>query len=89
MSQFDLEVLGQGAIPLAGSSPGVFLLFRDEALVYVGQSWNCFLAVAEQTRKESSKSFDKWAFVVEPDEQTRRASIKALILQHCPEYNKR
>ena len=65
------------------------MLYRDEPLVYVRQSWNCFLAVAEQTRKESSKSFDKWAFVVEPDEEARRASVKALISQHSPEYNKR
>jgi hypothetical protein len=39
----------------AGVEPGVYFLFdevKKEKPVYVGSSWNCFLGVADRTRKE-------------------------------------
>jgi hypothetical protein len=42
------------SIPLSGACAGVYFLFDKDKLVYVGQGWNCFLRVAEHTRKEPS-----------------------------------
>jgi hypothetical protein len=84
-----LPPLAAPPIPIVGNSPGVYLLFRGEDVVYVGQSWNCLLAVAEHTRKEQPKDFDRWSFFHEPDEASRRAQVKALVIQFAPEYNRR
>lgn len=89
MSDIGIEVLKQRAVPLSANEPGVYALFREDLLVYVGQSWNCFLGVAEQTRKENPKQFDRWTFIREPDEEARKARVKVLVLEHSPEYNKR
>ena len=89
MSNSEIDALRKQAVPLTGTEPGVYLLFRGDRLVYVGQGWNCFLAVAEQTRKESPKIFDRWSYIREPDEQARRARVTALTSEHSPEYNKR
>jgi hypothetical protein len=88
VSQSDIEDLQQRAMPLVGNCPGVYLLFRGNRVVYVGQSWNCLLGVAEQTRNEKPKSFDRWTFIREPDPEARRARVKAEKSKHAPEYNK-
>lgn len=64
-----------------------YLLFREDRLVYVGQSWNCFLAVTEQTRKDRAKLFDSWGFIKELDEHARRTRAAALIAGRSPEYS--
>jgi hypothetical protein len=84
----DPNVLLADAMPVAGNAPGVFFLFDGVELVYVGQGWNCFLSVAEQTRKDLDRRFTCWTFVEVPDEAERKAMVKALKRLHAPRDNK-
>jgi len=76
-------------IPVSGVCSGVYFLFNNDALVYIGEGWNCFLRVAEHTRKESEKVFTRWNFIPIEDEQERIALERALRDQFKPIYNKR
>jgi hypothetical protein len=67
------------------SRRGVFFLL--DKLVYVGQGWNCFLSVAEQTRKDLDRRFTRWAFVEVGDEAKRKAMVKELKRLHVPRDN--
>lgn len=63
-----------------------YQLFDKTDLVYVGEGWNCFLRVAEHTRKESEKVFTSWNFMPIEDEKERRRTLRD---QFKPKYNKR
>jgi excinuclease UvrABC nuclease subunit len=67
----EISELQSTSIPLVGNCSGVYFLFDDEALVYVGQGWNCLLRVAEHTRKESDKVFNNWTYIPVDSEQER------------------
>jgi hypothetical protein len=90
MSSGDVGSGGGQTVPLR-KEPGVYLLYRGDRVVYVGESWNCLLGVAEQTRKDKTplREFDGWTYIREPDERARRARVRSLVAQHSPEYNRR
>ena len=67
---------------------GIYFLYDGEELVYIGQGWNCFLRVAEHTRKESDKRFTHWTFMHVESESERRAVERELRRLHAPKYNK-
>jgi len=71
---------------LTGVCSGVYLLFNNDELVYVGESWNCFLGVAEQTRDES-KTFTSWAFIPIEYNTARRDLKRQFISEYTPTYN--
>lgn len=70
---------------LKGVCSGIYLLFNNDELVYVGQSWNCFLGVAEQTRRD--KIFTSWNFTHIEGETQRRDLKRQLIEKYRPKYN--
>jgi excinuclease UvrABC nuclease subunit len=84
----DIDKLKKNSIPLVGACSGVYFLFSDDELVYVGQGWNCLLRVAEHTRKESDKIFNKWNFIQIDDEKERKELEFQLRKQLKPKYNK-
>jgi excinuclease UvrABC nuclease subunit len=72
---------------VTGNCPGVYFLFDGEELVYIGKSWNCFLRVAEHTRKETDKVFTSWSFVPTEYDESLLELEKQLIKEHRPKYN--
>lgn len=74
--------LGRNSIPVRGVCPGVFFLFQDNELVFIGHSWNCFLGVAEKTRKENPKTFNRWSYIQVDDEIERATLARTLIAKH-------
>ncbi|WP_139233006.1 hypothetical protein [Halomonas korlensis] len=83
----DLEELKASSLPLKGNEQGIYLLFDADELVYVGRGWNCFLRVAEHTRKESKKFFTSWNLIpVESSEGIRHIEMD-LIKEYKPKYN--
>ncbi len=84
----DLHALRQGAQATVGNISGVFFLFQHEELVYVGQSWNCFLRVVEHTREQSTRIFTHWAYVPIESESERKALEKELRRQYAPKYQR-
>ena len=87
MMNINMKKLKQNCFPLTGVCSGVYLLFNNDDLVYVGQSWNCFLMVAEQTRTE--KIFTSWNFIPETDEIKQKDLKKKLITEYNTQYNRR
>ncbi len=86
MTDFDHSNLPK--IPLQGSCAGVYFLYSNSELVYVGTGWNCILRVAEHTRKESDKDFTHWSFLPVPDEHQRKALEKELRATLKPRFNR-
>ncbi len=84
----NLEELERTSHHVSGACSGVYFLFLNSELVYVGQGWNCFLRVAEHTRKDSDKIFTSWNFVPISDEQERKALEQDLRKVLKPKYNK-
>lgn len=86
----DIEGLKDTSISLSGRCPGVYFLFHNDELVYVGQGWNCFLRVAEHTRKEKQnyKEFNSWNFIQIDDEKERKTLEKELRVKIKTKYNK-
>ncbi len=84
----DPNALRASACPLEGNVSGVYFLYDEDELVYIGQGWNCLLRVAEHTRKESDKRFTHWSFVAVASESERKALERELRLMHSPRYNK-
>jgi predicted GIY-YIG superfamily endonuclease len=84
-----IEELKRESIGVSGACSGVYFLFNGTDLVYIGEGWNCFLRVAEHTRKESDKVFTSWNFIPIGDEQERKARERALRAEFKPKYNKR
>ena len=85
--EIDIENLRKERLPLVGKYSGVYFLFDNGELVYIGESWNCFLGVAEFTRK--NKKFTKWNFVKIKDKEEREKVKKELVKEHKPKYNTR
>lgn len=75
--------------PLEGNEGGIYYLWYEGELVYIGKGWNCLLRVAEHTRKNSDKVFTHWSFERIDDNTVRSEREKELILKHKPKYNKR
>ncbi len=67
-----IEELKSSSQPLTGNCSGVYFLFDNKELVYIGEGWNCFLRVAEHTRKDSDKFFTKWNFIEIENEKERK-----------------
>ena len=74
-------------IPLQGSCSGVYFLFHDDELVYIGEGWNCLLRVAEHTRKDSKKTFTHWSFLPIADEVERKEIERELRKKHKTRFN--
>jgi excinuclease UvrABC nuclease subunit len=83
----DVAMLQKKSKRLEGNGPGVYFLFHDEELVYVGKSWNCLLRVAEHTRKETNKVFDSWSYYPTDYDEDLLELEKELIGLHRPKYN--
>lgn len=84
----EIPELQRTSMPLLGNCSGVYFLFHDEALVYVGQGWNCLLRVAEHTRKDSDKVFTSWSFIPVDDQRERKELELQLRASLKPKYNK-
>jgi len=84
----NIKELNQASIALVGACSGVYFLFDDDELVYIGQGWNCLLRVAEHTRKDSNKVFNKWNFIRIEDEEERKDRERELRAQLKPRFNK-
>jgi excinuclease UvrABC nuclease subunit len=80
--------LQRTSMPLIGNCSGVYFLFHEETLVYVGQGWNCLLRVAEHTRKDSDKIFTSWSYIPVDGEQERKELESQLRATLKPKYNK-
>lgn len=83
-----IEELKSTSQKLTGNCSGVYFLFDDNELVYVGQGWNCLLRVAEHTRKDSGKKFTDWNFIEIENEQERKQLERELRDTLKPKYNK-
>jgi predicted GIY-YIG superfamily endonuclease len=83
-----IEQLNQTSSLLMGACSGVYFLFQNDELVYIGEGWNCLLRVAEHTRKDSTKVFNRWNFVPINDVQERKTFERQLRAQLKPKYNK-
>ncbi len=68
----DIAALRQSSYETVGHESGVYFLFQGEDLVYIGEGWNCFLRVAEHTRKDSDRVFTHWNFVPVESKEERR-----------------
>lgn len=87
-SQLDIEELCNESKRLQGACAGVYFLYLGEELVYVGEGWNCLLRVAEHTRRDANKAFDRWNFIPVDGRQERKTLERSLRRQHRPRYNK-
>ena len=84
----DLRALRDSAQELKGQVPGVYLLFDADELVFVGQSWNCLLRVAENTGKDSDKHFTHWSYLPVESAAERKALEREFRQVHSPRYNR-
>lgn len=86
--KIEIDRLKSTSKKLEGNHPGIYFLFDGEELVYIGKGWNCFLRVAEATRKESSKVFTSWEYIRIEEAAEYSALEKELIKKYAPKYNK-
>jgi|GEM_PF-2485641 len=84
----DIDQLKGSSKKLEGNLSGVYFLFDQDELVYIGKGWNCLLRVAEHTRKDSDKVFTSWEYVHVSNKSEYTALEKELIRKHAPKYNK-
>jgi excinuclease UvrABC nuclease subunit len=84
----DIRQLQGNSMPINGVTSGVYFLFHGGELVYIGEGWNCFLRVAEHTRKDSVKEFTSWNFLPIADARERKAVEKHLRSTYKPKYNR-
>jgi len=86
----NIEELKKNNFPLMGACSGIYFLFNKDDLVYVGQGWNCFLRVAEHTRKEKINriEFTHWSYIPIEDETQRRSLERQLIRKYRPIENR-
>lgn len=90
ISEVEIEKLYKNSMPKEGKCPGVYFLFDEEKLVYIGSGWNCLLRVAEHTRKEPQRQvkFTKWNYIEITGENEYRAEEERLIRKYQPRGNK-
>ncbi len=86
--KIDIEELRNSSKKLEGNVSGVYFLFDQGELVYIGKGWNCLLRVAEHTRKDSDKIFTSWEYIAIENKKEYSALEKELIRRHAPKYNK-
>jgi len=84
----DSEYAGLAKVPLQGNCSGVYFLFQGDQLVYIGEGWNCFLRVAEHTRKDSDRVFTHWSFLPVEDKGQRRDLERKLRAKYKPRFNR-
>jgi len=86
----DIDDLAENAYKKVGQCNGIYFLFNEGNLVYVGKGWNCFLRVAEHTRKEpnNNKMFTHWNFIEIPESENLGTIERALIQKYRPPLNK-
>lgn len=84
----EIDALKLDRQPLTGNCSGVYFLFDEQELVYVGEGWNCFLRVAEHTKKDSDKVFVEWSFIEIGTEKERKRLEREVISRFKPKYNK-
>lgn len=84
----NISRISQTSVPIHGNVSGVYFLFHNDEVVYIGQGWNCFLRVAEHTRKDSCKIFTHWSYVEVESETERKALERELIKKHRPKFNR-
>ena len=84
----DLTSLKLNSHETVGHESGVYFLFDGEELVYIGEGWNCFLRVAEHTRKDSDREFTHWNYVPVGSKEERKSLELALRKQYKPKFNK-
>jgi len=73
---------------LEGNYSGIYFLFNNDELVYIGKGWNCLLRVAEHTRKESDKEFTSWNYINIQDKNEYNNLERKLIKEFKPKHNK-
>ena len=83
-----LNELPAESFDLEGNTGGVYFLFNNDELVYIGKGWNCLLRVAEHTRKDSNKVFNSWRYTEVIDSKKRGELERELIRKYKPIYNK-
>ena len=88
MNKIEINTLNANSNRLEGNCSGVYFLFDDKELVYIGKGWNCLLRVAEHTRKDSDKIFTSWNYVHIKDEKEYAVLERELIKTYKPKYNK-
>jgi len=84
----NIDALKLASQPLTGNCSGGYFLFDEQELVSVGQGWNCFLRVAEHTRRDSDKVFTKWNFIEIESEKERKQVEQEVMNRFKPKYNK-
>lgn len=82
-----IRKLHAASYKLTGNCSGVYYLFHEDELVYIGSSWNCFLRVAEHTRRNSPITFNSWYFEHIEAQEKYRARERELIQEYRPRYN--
>lgn len=64
---------------------GVYFLYSEEEIVYVGQSVNIYARIGSHAAK--GIEFDSWAWREIKDAATRIKEESAEILKHAPKFN--
>lgn len=85
----DIDSIAISSVQIQGNVSGVYFLFDKDEVVYIGQGWNCFLRVAEHTRKDANKTFTHWWFIDIQSEVERKVVEKELIRKYQPRFNRR
>lgn len=88
MNREEINNLSALSHKLVGNCSGVYFLFNENELVYIGKGWNCLLRVAEHTRKDSDKEFTSWSYLPIEDKQEYSTLENQLINTYKPKYNK-
>lgn len=88
MMDINITQLARTSAGVRGTCPGVYFLFQDNELVYIGHGRNCFFGVAEQTLQKAAKVFNRWSHVQIEDDDERKNLAHSLIARHRPLYNR-
>ena len=73
---------------LQGACAGIYFLYHDDELAYIGRGWNCLLRVAEHARKASTKIFTHWSFMPIENSFEINSTERQLINKYSPKFNK-
>ena len=86
----DIVDMARNAYKKVGQCNGIYFLFNEGNLVYIGKGWNCLLRVAEHTRKESNnyKEYSHWNFIEIPESENLGSIERELINKYKPLLNK-
>lgn len=84
----DIKELVRSSIPLNGDCSGIYFLFNNDELVYIGCGWNCFLRVAEHTREDMIFTSFQFIEYIE-DEQKYVTREEELIAEFKKQFKKK